>query len=332
MATEIHANQTGTTSIEVEDEEVEVVGGTAAYVQQPQSEENISSSLINDNERADNKQEGLPMTIELPRDILTAYILCRLSAKGRWKALSKISRACVLFGLIGSYVMQFAVFFSFVGNLDFDSFSTGDTSGGDFWFNLIAIAALFMYLWKDVIAFYNSVWFWIGRVEKDRDIQTFSKIKNLKNIKNVNIKEIGHDMKEKMKNVTHLNREKLSTMYEGVEFWQFRLGLIAVFVLYGGYALYSLLAIGNYNGDLVDKISVAVQIFFILEIDDWACSLFILGPGLLDDADFDVEVIMPGETKDDENKRIQRRLLSTTVILVASILIVYTFSNYSAVV
>ena len=217
--------------------------------------------------------------------------------------------------------MQFLVFGSFVGNLDFANFSTGDTAGQDWWFNLIAIAALFMYLWKDVIAFYNSVWFWIGRKEEESGVDTniLSKVKDTV----TNPKE---QMKKMADTVIH-PRDQAKKVYESMSFLQFRLGLIAVFVLYAGYALYSLLAIGNYNGDLVDKMSVAIQVFFVLEVDDWACALFILNPGVLDDKDFDQEVMV-----EVDEKRIPRRLLSTTVILIVSILFVYALSNYQAVV
>ena len=101
------------------------------------------------------QQDGYEIVIELPRDILTAYILCQLS--GVWAQYSFKTRLCIWFGLYGAYTIQFAVFASFIADLDFSNFDDG-TSGESWWFNFIAIAVLFMYLWRDIIAFYNSVW------------------------------------------------------------------------------------------------------------------------------------------------------------------------------
>ena len=106
------------------------------------------------------EQDGFEMVIELPRDILTAYILCQLT--GVWSQCSTRIRVCIWFGLYGSYTIQFAVFFSLVADLDFSNFDVAAASE-DWWFNLVAIAVLFMYLWRDVIAFYNSVWVIIHR-------------------------------------------------------------------------------------------------------------------------------------------------------------------------
>ena len=147
-----------------------------------------------------------------------------------------------------------------------------------------------------MIAFYNSVWFWIGRKEEESGVDTniLSKVKDTV----TNPKE---QMKKMADTVIH-PRDQAKKVYESMSFLQFRPGLIAVFVLYAGYALYSLLAIGNYNGDLVDKMSVAIQVFFVLEVDDWACALFILNPGVLDDKDFDQEVMV-----EVDEKRIPRR-------------------------
>eukprot|EP01083_Nonionella_stella_P101328 287120_1 len=275
-------------------------------------------------QRAENKtdepldadEDKYEMLIELPRDILTAYMLIHLS--GRWDQISRRSRACVWFGVIFAYGMQWAVFFSFIGDLDFDNFSVGTTTSEDWWFNLVAIGALFMYLWKDVIAFYNSVWFWVGRVERDRNFRTFSKLKNFTSLRKI---QSGLSRMKKKKD--------MARVFEEAAFWKYRCLLISVFVLYGGFGLYSLVSIGNNNQGLVDKMNVAIQVFFVLEIDDWACSLFILNPGVLDDNEFDVSIML-NETAQEAAKRIERRLLFTTIILVTSILSVYVLSNYKS--
>ena len=52
-----------------------------------------------------------------------------------------------------------------------------------------------------------------------------------------------------------------------------------------------------------------------------------LGTGVLDDSEFDVAITIK-ETQEDADKRIQRRLLWTTIILFGSIGFVYLLSNY----
>merc|ERR1712176_1048198 len=103
--------------------------------------------------------------------------------------------------------------------------------------------------------------------------------------------------------------------------------LLLNLVLYCGYGLYSLIAIGNTVSTLVDKMNIAIQIFFVLEIDDWSCLLFILLPGVLCDDDFDVKVVLH-ETHEDAEKRVQTRLWVTTLLLVISVVFVFILSEF----
>ena len=102
---------------------------------------------------------GYETTLELPRDVLTAYILIRLN--GTWDKLSTWSKGCIAFGFCFSWFAQFTVFASLITDtvLSFWGEFEVSFSGEDFLFNLVAISALFMYLWKDLMAYYNSVCF-----------------------------------------------------------------------------------------------------------------------------------------------------------------------------
>lgn len=79
---------------------------------------------------------GIPMIIELPRDILTAFILMRVD--GKWDELDRRSRISIWFGLISSYLIQFLVFTSLandcIGQLQ-DGLKV-DASGSDWWYDI----------------------------------------------------------------------------------------------------------------------------------------------------------------------------------------------------
>lgn len=72
---------------------------------------------------------------------------------------------------------------------------------------------------------------------------------------------------------------------------------------------------------------MAIQIFFVLEIDDWACELFVLGPGVLEDGEFDVDVVLP-ENEEDHAKSVEKNLKWITALLVISIVACYGMSYY----
>ena len=118
-----------------------------------------------------------------------------------------------------------------------------------------------------MIAHHETVWFWVGQIEKERDLATLSKftdrmsLTNLKNIANTDIrrsvKQIGDGIADGMKEMTNvdivgnmmeLQRGDTSRITEGADFWLFRVLLISVYVLYGGFGLYSLVAIGDADG------------------------------------------------------------------------------------
>jgi len=239
--------------------------------------------------------KGYETTLELPRDILTAYILIRMN--GTWDKLSIVGKSCIMVGFVFSFLAQFTVFGSLITGTvyQFVNEYEVDFDGKNFLYNLVSIAALFMYLWKDVMAYYNSVWFYVKMQEKEH---------------------------------LDLTPQALTAASPGklLSFGQFRVFLVATFVLYAGFALYSLVEIAA-EESIADKLEVAINIFFVLEIDDWACELFVLGPGVLDDDDFDVDVTLK-ENDETHTKNVEKRLKWITFLLLSSIAGCYGTSYY----
>merc|ERR1712218_44022 len=106
-----------------------------------------------------------------------------------------------------------------------------------------------------------------------------------------------------------------------------RLLMIMSFVLDAGFALYSLVEIAATDTGITDKLEVAIQIFFVLEIDDWACELFILRTGVLEDEQFDVDVKLP-QNNEEREKSVEKNLKWITALLSLSILACYAMSHY----
>merc|ERR1719295_1234715 len=103
-----------------------------------------------------------------------------------------------------------------------------------------------------------------------------------------------------------------------LSFTPLKVFLVSTFVLYAGFALYSLVEIANTESGITDKLEVAINIFFVLEIDDWACELFVLGPGVLDDDDFDIDITI-AESEETHTKNVEKRLKWITFLLLSSI-------------
>merc|ERR1719295_112867 len=112
-----------------------------------------------------------------------------------------------------------------------------------------------------------------------------------------------------------------------LSFTPLKVFLVSTFVLYAGFALYSLVEIANTDSGITDKLEVAINIFFVLEIDDWACELFVLGPGVLDDDDFDIDITI-AESEEEYAKDVESSLKWRSGLLVVSILLCYAMSYY----
>ena len=250
--------------------------------------------------------------LSLPRDYLTAYILIRLN--GTWQKLSFLSKFCILFGFVFSWSVQFTVFASLITD-SVRHFLGGfvvSTSGEDLWYNLVAISSLMAYLWKDVMAHYHSTWFYVDAIEKRRysGFHLSARRITATAVQNGSLSEIKRIDKSEL-----------------VTFGQFRVCLVATFVLYAGFALYSLVAIAaSSTRGIADELAVAINIFFVLEIDDWAFELFVIGPGVLDDQQFDVTV--PVSKENGLCKMMQKRLQRATLLLIVSVAACYAMSYY----
>ena len=285
-------------------------------VHEPENNDHQNTPKAVDVQPSSQHSNNHEFTLELPRDILTAYIVIRLN--GTWKRLTPISKACILFGLIFSFSVQFTVFASFIHSsvMGFIDGFVVSTTGEDLWYNLVAISSLFMYLWKDVMAYYHSVWFYLNIEEKQHHSGFHLSARRL--------------TKEAMeKGITKTFKKDKAT--ELIAFGQFRVFLIAMFVLYIGFALYSLVAIAASSHEgLADELSVAINIFFVLEIDDWACELFVIGPGVLRDYQFDIDVVVPMDNEEEQGatKSVERKLKITTTFLMVSVASCYAMSYY----
>ena len=88
--------------------------------------------------------------------------------------------------------------------------------------------------------------------------------------------------------------------------------------LYVGLTTYSLLSIPLAES-LVDKLEVSLGIFFVLEVDDWAYELFIAQANILDDEEFDVEVIVKKDRKGFVRRQ-QKHLATTLIVVISSVM------------
>ena len=140
-----------------------------------------------------------------------------------------------------------------------------------------------------------------------------------------------------IKNIAKIDARKITGALTGetasnlLSFTQFRVFLVATFVLYTGFALYSLVEIAATDTGITDKLEVAINIFFVLEIDDWACELFVIGPGVLDDEEFDIDLVLAGEDEESHAKSVEKQLKCRSGLLVLSILACYGMSYYHVV-
>ena len=67
--------------------------------------------------------------------------------------------------------------------------------------------------------------------------------------------------------------------------------------------------------DLSEKLDVALKIFFILEVDNWACGLFIIQNGVLEESMFDQTMTLAVEDAEDKFKRDSEYLWKTLLML-----------------
>ena len=73
---------------------------------------------------------------------------------------------------------------------------------------------------------------------------------------------------------------------------------------------------------------MAISIFFILEVDDWAYQLFIGYNMILRDSDFDIELQAQRQDHDKQLKRNKLHLWISLAVIIFSVFGVIVFSHY----
>merc|ERR1712228_206518 len=121
-------------------------------------------------------------------------------------------------------------------------------------------------------------WYFLNKLEKDQQCkQMHTTLDNLLIPSTEIIQNDGHKKQSK----------DLDAQW--MVFWAFRLQIICILIMYIALMIYALVRI-NSKFHIIDKLEVAISIFFILELDDWAYSLFIGQNLILSDSDFDIEL------------------------------------------
>ena len=176
-------------------------------------------------------------------------------------------------------------------------------------YNLLALTVLFIYMLRDLSSLYSSLWKYIRFVEKEM-------------AKGRDATSLGNELKKlkfgsALKGTFNKSKEML-----GKELG-FTFVKIMAFLIVGLYFIllsYSIVQISG-NETIIDKLEVSVSVFILLEIDDWACELFILNNGILDEDDFDVTITNDdGVTESNIIKAQQTRLLCTELVLIIAVL------------
>ena len=126
------------------------------------------------------EKEETEISIELPRDILTAFFLLRLprdASRGvseednafntsYWDNLAFYGKVFLWFAVLVPYMVQWFVLFILLRELKekWDVVWDVDTDS-DFWYNTAAFSVLFLYVWKDLASFYFSLWRYVSWVQ-----------------------------------------------------------------------------------------------------------------------------------------------------------------------
>ena len=272
------------------------------------------------------------VVIELPRDILTAFFLIRLprdASRGvsksseeygttHWADYNFVGKTFLWISVLMPYMVQWFVLAILLTELadKWEDVQQVDSSI-DFWYNTVAFTVLFLYMWKDVAAFYFSVWRYIEWLQKRKG----GIMKNLKEAV-VDATEVakavvaaGNDETEDTQLVAEDVADEMKVAFQFIEF---RIWLLSVVFLYLGLTLYSLLSIPLEEG-LLGKMEVSLSVFFVLEVDDWAYQLFFAQANILDDEEFDVKIILEKD-RNAFQKQKQKQLATTVVLVVSSIL------------
>jgi hypothetical protein len=299
------------------------------------------------------------VTLELPRDILTAYFLIRLSD---WPQYSWSGKLILWVTLLTPFVVQYLVLISLLSDMNIlDSTSTLEFTASSAVYNLSALAVLFIYMIRDVNGLIKGLWRYLNYIEKKAGAD-YNPLHRLH----------FADLSTQVMQLTHTGSNSLSAAGTGtgavndngngnghghshttvggasamtnLQFMEFRVWFIAVLFLYLGFAVYSIMQIGTVEG-ITDKLDVAIGIFFVLEVDDWVYELFIAQNNVMTDEAFDVdiyELIHDGEEDDSEEEeddeqlrndkhcrkiaKDQKRMLRSLLLVFGSVLLVWAIS------
>lgn len=217
-------------------------------------------------------------------------------------------------------------------------------TGDEILLNLVAITVLFIYMLKDVIAMYHGLWRYLNFIEKKagayyNPINRLGKRINWKRFRNRNenragdentreeeediemIEVAGHEYGDDVQHMSdsHINSGNDNfSIGRNLKFIEFRVWFFIVLAMYVGFAFYSLVQIGTAN-TIVAKLGVALGIFFVLELDDWTYVLFIAQNGILDDAEFDVQIWKSGISLDDKISNDQKKLWLSLIFVFTAI-------------
>eukprot|EP01084_Bolivina_argentea_P272236 463467_1 len=209
------------------------------------------------------------------------------------------------------------------------------TSKEQILFNLCALSILFIYIFDKTVSLFKSTWTYLNKLQLDEenknnkekrsysDLITPMELPKLEKIATTAIDASIDLANMSMKDVGKSGKTCAI-------FWAFKLQIICVFIMHFALMLYAMISI-NRTIELAEKLEVAVSIFFVLEVDDWAYELFIAQNMMLRDSDFDIEMIVQiHETKQTRLKQKRRGLwcsLTLIVFCVASVIGASVLSN-----
>eukprot|EP01084_Bolivina_argentea_P039039 72158_1 len=290
----------------------------------------------------DTFEETKTFVLELPREMLTAYILLCLKYEDDWKAYGICGQIGVLLAYAIPFGIQIIVTLALMSEVKLDKMRF-DTTKSQLTLNICALSILFIYIFDKSIALLKSTWFYLNKLQKDKnnnninsqvDIDSFQTQNMLDITPNAiveNVKDMSEDIYEEILDIkieTDIRNIKLKeTDKRWVLFFAFKLQIICVFIMHFGLMSYALIQI-NTHKHLADKLEVAISIFFILEVDDWAYELFIAQNMILSDQDFAIELNLKTKNHNIQFSKNKKALWCSLILIIMSVSAVILGSVY----
>ena len=289
-----------------------------------------------EDEEEEEEEEPKIYTLELPREMLTAYILLSLAPKFKsdWKEFGCCGQLGVFLAYVIPFGVQIIVTFALLSEVKLDKLRV-DTSPQALMFNLCALSILFIYIFYKVVGLIKSTWTYLTKLKHqfDREKEKRDNRNNNNNDNDDDIIEQFSKSMEELKSIQLKSVDEIGTISidEDDKRWlviyAFRLQIVFVLILYFGLMMYAIVRI-NSRHDIADKLEVAISIFFILEVDDWAYSLFLGQNMILNDSDFDIEMIAQREKHSKQLKRNVTHLWISLFIVIISVTAIVVGSNW----